>query len=436
MRKRPGGGGAKLVVGIIVAAAAVVGGAVLLAMKDDLFPVETTRRPVVPRKPVEHKVAPPPAKKVEPVEPARLPEPVKPAALAADDERARTVLKLAASSMKACDFARAASLYSSLDTMDVSKKTAFEGRAGAVKAATFRDVVEGVELNPEATGDLSVFVLDGTSIEAALVEETPDSYVIRKDKGITVPLPKAEVHRVEKISEAKKREKLLARLEKRKEELDSQTHIAPALKSYLVAEFAYRNRLTDDAYPALEDAYSRDQNLRPVVLEYRAGKLLVHALWYDSKDDAGSAKLYCKRIKDKYPNTRIAQDAREILARMDARARKQTYRSTVTLTQRKEEEDVKVEVSMVSSNKEANAPVVAEANQAFGQAMEEYARGRPGKPNFNEHLKHAVPLFDRALKLYMQALDKDPGNTTLENRATDCQRYGYSARKMQIVSVF
>ena len=436
MRRKPGGGGAKLVVGILVGAAAVVGGAVFLALREDLFPRKKPPRRAVGRKPPERKIVRPAVIAEKPVEIIRPPKVVTPPALAEDEERARNVLTLAASAMKECDFSRAASLYSSVGSMSVSKRAAHDARAGAVKAAVFRDVLEGVKLNPEATGQLKRFVLDGTSLEAVLVRETNDSYVVRKDKGITVPLPKAEVYRVEDISEAKKKEKLFAQLDRRKKELASKPEVSPALRSCLVAEFAYRNRLTDEAYPALEEAYSHDPNLKAVALEYRAGKLFAHAIWYESKDDPGSARLYCKRIQDDYPNTRRARDAQELLAGMDARARKKTYRSTVRVVQREEEAPARVEVSMVSSDREANAPVVARANRLFEQAMKEYIQGRPGRPRFNEHLRRSVPLFDSARDLYQQALRNDPGNTTLENRATDCQRYGYNARKMQTISVF
>ncbi len=434
MRRQQGGGGAKLAIGIVVAAVAVVGGAVLFAMKDDLFPLEKPRRPAPPRK-VERRVVPPPARKVEPVKP-KPPEPAPRAAVPEDEDRALGVLKLAESAMKECDFARAASLYSRVGSMNVSKKTAFDARSGSVQSATFRDVLDDIKRNPAATGKLKIFILDDRRIEAALVSETADSYIVRKDKGITVPLPKAEVYRVEDVSEAKKKAKLLARFEKRKEELASRPQISPALRSYLTAEFAYRNRLIDEAYPALKEAYSHEENLRPVVLEYRAGKLLVHAIWYDSKDDSGSAKIYCNRILRDYPTTKRARDARELLARMDARAQKTTYRSTVRVIQREEQVPAKVEVSMISSNKEANAPAVAEGNRFFEDAMKEYVQGQPGKPQSNQHLKRSVELFDKAVEVYSKTLESDPGNTALENRLTDCQRYGYHARKMQTVSVF
>ena len=77
-----------------------------------------------------------------------------------------------------------------------------------------------------------------------------------------------------------------------------------------------------------------------------------------------------------------------------------------------------------------------EADGVFNQALDHYKKGRPGSPNFNHHLAQAATLFDKAFDIYEAAQKMEPNNRMIDNRMTDCQKYGYHARKMQTLGGF
>jgi hypothetical protein len=71
------------------------------------------------------------------------------------------------------------------------------------------------------------------------------------------------------------------------------------------------------------------------------------------------------------------------------------------------------------------------ANQYFREGVDFYKRGRPGNPKSNAYLIKAAKMFRKANVIYEKASHKDPDNSSLLNRITECNRCLYSCNKMR-----
>ncbi|MCK6474911.1 MAG: hypothetical protein L6R28_24595 [Planctomycetes bacterium] len=84
------------------------------------------------------------------------------------------------------------------------------------------------------------------------------------------------------------------------------------------------------------------------------------------------------------------------------------------------------------TGKGAAAGIVDQANAAYEEGMACYRQFRQGtKGNNNETLKKAADLLDKAITLYDQALQKDPGNKAIEDRQTEANMIRYACLKYQ-----
>ena len=207
----------------------------------------------------------------------------------------------------------------------------------------------------------------------------------------------------------------------------------------------------------LEKAYAADRDLKQSVVDDRAGRLLAKAIWRDAKNSSFWARKFCNQIVDKYPRSRHVASATELLASIDSRDRKKRaglYKETVRIsgggedistsrvqrkiaspTQRAHEANMKVNIDATQGSAQV-ASILAQADRHFGSAMGHYQKGRPGMSGFNMHLQEAVRSFDKAMALYERAQKSEPNNRHIDNRMTDCQKYGYHARKMQTLGGF
>jgi len=436
---------------------AVLGGLVYAKwgdLKKQLFPekeptMAARPEPAPPKPPARPEPAPP----KPPVPESEAPKSVVDAAAEA---RAKALIAQGQDLVASGDFMGAQNRFGDVAGLKCAADTrALAGQLG-IKASVFDNLTADIAKNPEATGKLSIIKLSsGESFEGVVDESrsTPERLWVKKKSGIGGGISRDRIVKVTEISPEEQKAALAKRLGALEAEIKPETGV----DYYQIAEFGWANNLTDSAVGSLEKAYAADKGLQQSVIDNKAGRLLAKAIWRDAKNSSFWARKFCNQIIEKYPKSKHAASARELLASIDGRLEKKKagkYQETVTITGGNSVGESKVAMKMAegSSGKPKAEKVVVKALTTRGRAvtqaqllkadgvfqrgLQEYQQGRPGMPNFNQHLSEAARLFDEAFDLYEQAHKLDPGNVSIESRMTDCQRYGYHARKMKTLGGF
>ncbi|MBN1809763.1 MAG: hypothetical protein JW909_11905 [Planctomycetes bacterium] len=327
------------------------------------------------------------------------------------------------------------------------------------RSSLYGDLLTGLTINPEASGELYHFYGESIDLEGVLEREDYQNYYVVINGGITAPISKEDVLEVRKIDESDKRSALIKELK----DVRSANSDRGAVGLYLSAVFAYRNLLKDEVVPLLDEAFRLDPDLKQHVADHYAGKLLYKALWHDSIGLSYHAKLFLKELLADYPGSIHADSARKTLADIENRKKeilvtmkveappapaKTTIRNTpvspaVTRPDNTssspapsapQEPPVKIQAQKVASSDPRVKAKVNEANKFFEEALVHYDAGRPGSPNSNRELRSAAALFEKAELLYNEAVDIDPANDQLSNRASDAARLRYNCMKMLTLS--
>jgi hypothetical protein len=224
-----------------------------------------------------------------------------------------------------------------------------------------------------------------------------------------------------------------------------------------VAVFAFENGLKKRGHEVLEKAWaaaSRISNARDgllgLVAEHRAARLFGQADWYDSVGQEIFARNYCdKIIKDKdYCKTSYFAAAKKLLAMMDERKGIKHYEKTYSIeapkaTLKPPDPLKPIESSGSDSNSGSAAPKISvksiassgtdltQANNNFQKGMDLYIQGMRtrGTPSSKKFLSKAGHFFGKAGEIYERAAQSDPGNSSLESRVLDCNRFRYACMK-------
>lgn len=461
MGSRHSGGSDSWLAIVVLALVAILGGLVY-AFWDKIKglgqpEVATVERPPPPAPKVTPRAKPPKIGKPEPVVAKPPPRPrVEALPLVSDSrkERAGDLHRQGEAALAALDFDLAAKLFGNeADLLGRDRNAASRARGFRAKAETFSKVIAGVELNPEAKGDL-VTLKRHSGVDVAdvvLVEETQEAYVIKLKNGITVEVPRRQVIAVKRASPEEKRARLVAAFEK----VERKNRGASGVDHYLVAEYAYKDGLKEKALEYLEKAYEKDGSKLPGKVRIHAGKkLLGVAIWFASTGRTSQVPRWCRRVEREFSDVpELVAEARDLRERMAKPVAVANYRSTVKIKTRQrraprpsraasspppspQDEEVTVDAATVSSRSGRNAKLVGNINTLFKQGMDHYVAGRPGNPNSNMHLSKAAKLFDQVSQLCDQALRNDPGNSQLESRQADATRYSYHAKKMKTLGMF
>lgn len=169
------------------------------------------------------------------------------------------------------------------------------------------------------------------------------------------------------------------------------------------------------------------------------------------------AESTLKRMTDALKGYQVAQDEADAFRATILSKITDDFKSTITMKERAPEPEKKTSAKQLVasaaaggdqhedlSNKEivvdssgvtgkgAAAGIVDQANQAYEEGMACYRQFRQGtKGNNNEVLRKAADLLDKAITLYDQALQKDPGNKAIEDRQTEANMIRYACLKYQ-----
>jgi len=405
-----------------------------------------------PRRPVERRVerpAPPERRELvnRPPEPKARPDrrATESAILAREREAASDLRRRAENALKDLDFALAEELFGkAASTLRHDSDGAAKAKALATKAGTFLTLTKDAEPNPAANKTMVTLALhSGKDIrDVVLVEETDDGYLIAR-RGMQFEVPRRQVRTVKRMSPAEQR----ARLLKEFEALESKARSKPesSARFFELADRAFRDGLKEKALTYLEKAFAIDGADLPSQLRIAEAKEILRlAIWCDSTGRTRNVKMYCHKVMRLYPDlTEQVNDAKELLDKLARPVAVADYKSTVKIKIREkagsasagddlapEDEEATVVTEKVSSGSARNDKLMAEINEVFDEAMDHYVKGRPGNPGSNMHLRKAWQLFDKVSALCDKALKNDPGNSQIQSRQADANRYGYHSRKM------
>ncbi|MHC4253781.1 MAG: hypothetical protein ACYS9X_32100, partial [Planctomycetota bacterium] len=303
-------------------------------------------------------------------------------------------------------------------------------RAFREKAEVFDKVTSGLELNPEAGSSYVTLEMDGREISGALTGETETHYVIEARKGIKhFQVPKDEVIQVVRHSGEEQRERLLQEFK----EFVAGNKATSGPAHYVNAERAYRDGLKKQAIEHLDKAFAASgKDLPRDIRVHGARRLLGHAVWCQSTDRTGTAKMWCNKIEKNYADLEdIVAEARKLKDEMAKpvkafetvsfktttvkRPSKKPGRRPSTRSARPtpavaaappsaREERTTATTTKVASASGRNDKLVGDINKTFDEGVQHYIKGRPGNRNANQHLKKAVKLFDQVVQMCDKAL--------------------------------
>jgi len=456
-----GGGGGKAVFFILVLLVAGGAGAGW-AFREDIFgpsgikPVTIPDEPAEP--PVKKPIEPPVRKPVEP--PVRKPvePPVKKPPDTPDNGRAAKAIAEGHRLLAGLKYAPAASAFGRVGAMKCSKMLAGEAGNLERKARTFKRLSGEVKPRVEVGQKLQIVeLIDGRKLRGVVTKLPDGSYrVVQGTSGagqMILPLAADDIRSFRDVDPAARTAEIRKDLAKRVSRLGAAPSPAGLVDA---AVFALENGLKGDSHGLLERAWTGAEKMRnggsgkdlvALVAEHRAGKLWSAADWYYSADQKPFARAYCNKIlgNDEYKKTSFGDSARRLLALIDKKDYKITFRIEAPPPPRKTINPIrslppagngggsspppKVTVSSITS-KRAN---LSEANAHFKKGLEHYIKGRPGRDNFRHHLSQALRYFRKAQKIYERAAQADPRNHSLESRVQDCNMKIHSCMKMMPV---
>ena len=451
-----GGAGGK--VALLVVAMLVAGGVGAgLAFKDELFGAASRVTPPTPPR-IPPRVTPPPPTPPPPtpvpVPPTPPPPTPPPTPAGADNGAAEKAIAEGKNLLAKISYEAALRTLGSVETMKVSPELAKEAAALARKAQAFHKLTRDVKLRPDADQVISVLELaDGKKLRGVVARKPDGSYsILTGTPGggqMTLTLAAADVRDVKEIDPAERRAELKKALNTRLAKLGG---AAAPPELFDVAVFAIENGLREESLAVLERAWDGAEAVRKdlvrLVAEDQAGKLLNLAIWSDSIGQEIYARRYCEKIRGNamYQGTVFSADAEKMLAMLDERKGIKNYRPSVEVTGVQiANPDAKpapaadpvapapeppkpaptVRIATVSSKVDIN-----EANRLFSEGMNYYFKAMPGMADCKANQAEARTRLRKAQQLYEEAVKRDPDNSQLQSRMTDCNKYLYGIMKM------
>jgi len=394
--------------------------------------------------------APPPVETpiAKPVEPAPVPVPGPASRTGKDDSFAKQTLAEARRSIGAFAFQKARSLLHPLANKDLSRGVEKDVRGVLAEAEDYYGVTRGI--TPRARQKIMLVTLTSRAKRTCLaVNVVGDSYELVLLSGVKIKLPVESIDTIRELSAAEITERLKKRLSGYENLFAQAGKVGPAEFCYLANE-ARKLNLTGEALRYLKKAraMSPRQSLRVAVAEGKAQRLLDLALYYDAASAFKVAKSYYRKVLQKYPDTKVAAEAKGKLAALEGRRAKvkpaDLVKKKVTVAKAPlpvdDEEEPEaggvVEVpKIISIGTGSVKEMVDKANALFEKGRASYLKGRPGpgNQNYSKHLKKAREYLQQAGELFSNAFDKCK-DARLDKQAEAAYRMLHHALKMAPVN--
>lgn len=330
---------------------------------------------------------------------------------------------------------------------------------------------------------------NGRTMRGVLVSETAEGLTVRKNNGISMTMPRSMIAAQHAITNETLKQDLLKEVQTRKQKMDN-TPIA----FYDLAVFCLSNQLRTQAAELLTKAWTQDANIEKNIVEHRAMMLLREALYFQGIGQPEDARRRFSRLESKFPETKTAAKAKEMLAdaktagidmnatssvdvvamvdedvaepvartivedpaeeensgvsallaqaheRSGLSEERDSYSSRSSKHSRKNKGDhfdsFDEDTSVSLGDFKLTGTLAEQAEQAFTRASRLYAKGgmsnsiREGMTLVNE----ARELFGKSIQLYRQALAKEPGNATLQKKLAEAERKKYWSEKFQALN--
>jgi cell division septation protein DedD len=461
-RGRGGGKGVLFVVVVLLAAGIGAG----WAFKDDILgrvkPKPTvTPTPVTPTPVTPTPVTPTPVTPT-PVTPTPVtPTPVTPTpALTPDNAAAARAIADGQRHMAGLNYGPALAAFGKVDGMKCSADLSKQAAALKRKVNALNKLSSEVKIRPDAGENIQILVLnDGREIKGVISENPDGSYKVlvgtKAGGSMRIDVPREQIAKI-KIVDPKER---IAELKGQVAKLVARLGAIPGPANLVdVAVYALENGLKKDGHQLLGRAWDdaekaggggNGKDLLGLVAEHRAGKLFAQADWYDSVSQEIFARTYCQKILDHgdYKKTSFADAARKLLAMMDERKGiknyKVTYKIEAPKAPVKPPDPIKIKPIEPMETRPAAAPKVhvksisssgtdlGEANRLFREGLTHYSKGMSlrGTSESKVWLSKASRNFRKAGEIYERAHKADPGNSSLESRVVDCNKFRYACMK-------
>ncbi|MBI2193363.1 MAG: protein kinase [Planctomycetes bacterium] len=195
-----------------------------------------------------------------------------------------------------------------------------------------------------------------------------------------------------------------------------------------------KNRINayQDARQQFLDSGSIDSGVQEQVSHAEAKDIYLAAIYEMALGQEDSARAKLQSVVDKYPDSSAAAEARKMLEG----EWKKKVQSEVEIASKEEEtakamnEPVGEEAGSEAAGESGpRAEDLDDAEQAYQLGMDHYKKSLPGMPDRARFNELALQYFNRALKLYLEARDKDPKNDKLNDRITQINMLRYGCMK-------
>ncbi len=419
---------------------------------------------------VEKKVDPDPIKIVEP--PKITKRPVQPPPVDVGEEKkaqqliadGRKAMLELTSDKRHFDFEKGLRYFQDAASLRASKETHAAAEAWVQKVPEFKLAVKHVSITDYATADTTYRLtpLSGNAMSGVKVSEDSKNFKIRlvpdnnpATQGKSVfTIPKSEIADLKKVSLDKRR----ATFQELLLQLESGHNPSSAEDYYDLAYLSKRLGMAEECVSYLDRAYALcphkqlGNRFRKLVVDRTIERVSLLA----AANRRPQAEAELRRLVDKIlPGYEVARDEADafrinILSKM-----KDNYRTTLALKKsappkvtaqntrpkssarelaaqasgNKGDDDFTVNSSSVQG-KGAAAGIVAQANTEYEEGMKYYKQFRSGSgAQRNAALKKAAHHLGVAVDLYGKAIDKDPGNASLESRQQEANMIRYGCMK-------
>ena len=335
-----------------------------------------------------------------------------------------------------------------LDGPEVLKRNAANM---ATNMSIFRELTKDVKPLPDAIEkEFYIFKTRRDEIRGVVVGETADAYQV-KTGNMKFDLPKSDVVSKQPVTLSERREGYLREYEKQR------AAAAPeggggltGLACWELSEYCMAHDLSEKTAELFMEALKYDKDIYATVRNDKAEKIFQLAHWYNFRRIKPMAKQFYTEVVDKYPGTVRANDARECLSQMDQMAGAgQSASYEVKRTTGTDEKETFVVIPVQSKASVAVAPggtgventpagggsIVEQANQAYQKALDELVVGRPGMPNYVNHLHECTKYLKEARDLYRKVSASDPKNQALLDRITEVNNLIFGVGKMTPLSI-
>ncbi|MFW5857236.1 MAG: hypothetical protein ACOCX4_05095 [Planctomycetota bacterium] len=240
-----------------------------------------------------------------------------------DDPRLRALFDEADKAIAAGEFARAANILERARTMELGRAKYEEARSRYRFARLLTEVAarNPVQVESHAEG-LYEFKIKGMGRFRGVVEfEGPNIVKIKKNNGITVPIPPDRIEDRIPITQHERTKELREELADRRIKTRT-TGGGAGVGHWELACFAFASGLRDEGVDLLKKAWSIDPDLPKNIYEARARRVLREWIYYMAADiDHRQKKAYAALQKD-FPDSRALAMAREMVEE-EQRARKE-----------------------------------------------------------------------------------------------------------------